>query len=367
MKVPLSKPYVDDEIRRGVIRALDSGRYILGPESTAFEAEYARSLGVSETVLVNSATAGIQLTLEALGVKPGDEVIVPSLTAFPTAEGVFRSGATPVFADIDDSFTMDPTHAASLVSPRTVGILPVHLYGHPADMDKLADLANKKKLFLLEDCAQAHGAKYKDKPVGSLAWAGIFSFYPSKNLTVAGDGGLIASSDAALLAKLRMLRDHGRKERYSHELVGMNSRFNDIQAAVGRVQLKHLGEFIEGRRKAAAAYDKQLRKHGMLTLPGEKDWASHAYHLYVLRMKDRDAMKDFLKEKDVASEIHYPIPCHLQPATLSRVKKASLPKTEEACAEILSLPMFPALTDEQISHVGASVEKFLEKHAARKA
>lgn len=365
MKVPLSKPFVDQETRDAVIKALDSGQYILGPECKALEAEMASFIGTKQGILLTSGTAAIQLTLEAIGVKPGDEIIVPSLTAFPTVEPLLHLGVVPRFAEIDDTFTMDPRHAESLITPRTVGIIPVHLYGHPANLPALQALATKHKLFLIEDVCQAQGAELKGKKCGSMGLAGCFSFYPSKNMTVAGDGGAVCTSDAAIADKIRVLRNHGRKGRYEHEVPGYNLRFNEIQAAVGRVQLKHLADFVNKRRAAAAKYGELLAPlTDRLKLPTEASWARHGYHLYVVRTSRRDELKDFLKTQDVGTEIHYPIPCHLQPAVTSRMKTEPLPFTEKACSEILSLPMFPTLKDAELEFVASQVGAFLSKTAA---
>ncbi len=365
MKVPLSKPYVDQEMRDAVIKALDAGQYILGPECQAFEKEFAVFAGTSQAALTTSGTAAIQLILEGLGVKAGDEIIVPSLTAFPTVEPLLHLGVKPVFAEIDETFTMDVRHAETLIGPRTVGIIPVHLYGHPANIAALKSLAEKHKLFLLEDVCQGHGAEVGGKRCGSFGIAGAFSFYPSKNMTVAGDGGVAVTSDAALAEKMRMLRNHGRRGRYEHEVAGYNLRFNEIQAAVGRVQLRKLPEFVESRRRLAAGYNKRLASIGdRLKLPAEASWGKHAYHLYVTRSARRDEMKKFLADAGVGTEIHYPIPCHLQPAVKSRLKTPPLPFTEKVCGEILSLPMFPALTEAEQSYVCDKVAEFFARQPA---
>lgn len=362
MSIPLSKPFVDQETRDAVIRALDSGQYILGPECKALEKELAAFLGTKEAILLTSGTAAIQLALEALGVKPGDEIIVPALTAFPTIEPMLHLGVVPRFAEIDETFTMDPRHAESLINSRTVGLAPVHLYGQPANIPAFSAMAQKHKLFLLEDVCQAQGAETKGKRCGSFGIAGCFSFYPSKNMTVAGDGGALATSDAALAEKVRMLRNHGRKGRYEHEVAGYNLRFNEIQAAVGRVQLKHLSGFVDKRRHIAERYNQLLKPLGeSLVLPVEAAGTRHAYHLYVVRTPRRDELKNYLKEQGVGTEIHYPIPCHLQPAVKSKFKNPPLPFTEKACAEILSIPMFPALTDAQVEEVARHIAGFFAK------
>lgn len=362
MSIPLSKPFVDQETRDAVIRALDSGQYILGPECKSLEKELATFIGTKEAILLTSGTAAIQLILEAMGVKPGDEIIVPSLTAFPTVEPMLHLGVVPRFAEIDETFTMDVRHAESLINSKTVGIVPVHLYGQPADIPALQALAQKHKLFLLEDVCQAQGAEIGGKRCGSFGVAGCFSFYPSKNMTVAGDGGALSTSDPALAEKVRMLRNHGRKGRYEHEVAGYNLRFNEIQAAVGRVQLKHLSEFVDRRRQIAARYNQLLKPLGnTLKLPMEAAGRRHAYHLYVVRTPQREELRSYLKEQGVGTEIHYPIPCHLQNAVKSKFKNPPLPFTEKACSEILSIPMFPALTDAQVDEVAKHIAGFFAK------
>ena len=289
MSVPLSRPPVDDEIKAAVLAAIDSRQYILGPECRAFEQEFARYLGTKHAVLTSSATAAIWMALKAFGVKTDDEVLVPSHTAFPTVEAVCFAGARPVFVDVDDSYTVDLKDAASKVSPRTVGFVPVHLYGHPADLDGIRRLCAERSLWLLEDCAQAHGAAWQGRKVGTFGRAGVFSFYPSKNLTVMGDGGLLVTDDDDVAARCRRLRDHGRLNKDVHAEIGFNLRFNDIQAAIGRVLLRRLDAMNDHRRALAARYHAGLA--GLpLGLPVEAPGARHVYHLYVVRTRERDAL-----------------------------------------------------------------------------
>lgn len=361
MRVPLSRPYVDEAMRQAVLAVLNSGTYILGEQCRLFEQEFAAFVGTREAVLTNSGTAAIYLTLQALGVKPGDEIIVPSLTAFPTVEPIVHVGATPVFAEIDDGLTVSPAHVESLVTPRTVGIIAVHLYGHPAQVTQLKATADRHRLFFLEDACQAHGALFNGRPCGGLGTAGCFSFYPSKNLTVCGDGGMVTTNDPQIADTIRRLRNHGRKTRYEHELVGYNLRFNEMQAAIGRIQLQHLPDFVQRRRQRAARYQEWIAD-APIQLPKEASDVTHAYHLFVIRTPERDAIKAFLKDAGVSTEIHYPIPCHRQPAFNERFPVGLLPHTEQVCQEILSLPMFPTLTDEELTHVCRSLQRFFERH-----
>ncbi|HEX6080281.1 MAG TPA: DegT/DnrJ/EryC1/StrS family aminotransferase, partial [Methylomirabilota bacterium] len=303
MAVPLSRPPVDDEIKTAVLAAIDSRQYILGPECKAFEQEFARYLGTKHAVLTSSATAAIWMALRALGVKSDDEVLVPSHTAFPTVEAVCFAGARPVFVDVDDSYTVDIRDAGTKISPRTVGFVPVHLYGHPADLDGIRRLCGERSLWLFEDCAQAHGAAWQGRKVGSFGRAAAFSFYPSKNLTVMGDGGMLVTDDDDVAARCRRLRDHGRLNKDVHAEIGFNLRFNDIQAAVGRVLLRRLDAMNDRRRALAAKYESGLA--GLpLVLPAETAGARHVYHLYVVRTPERDALARFLKERGIATGIH---------------------------------------------------------------
>lgn len=354
--IPLSRPIVDDEIKQAVCAALDSRQYILGPECKAFEAELARYLGVTHAVLTNSGTAALWMAMRALGVKPGDEVLVPSHTAFPTVEAVCFAGATPVFVDIDAWYGCDPADAAAKVTPRTVGIVPVHLYGQPADLAAVAALAARHKLWLLEDCCQAHGARWDGRPVGGFGRAAAFSFYPSKNLTVMGDGGLLVTDDADVAARCRRLRDHGRINKDVHAEVAFNLRFNDVQAAVGRIALRRLDAGNDRRRAHAARYRAALQ--GLpIELPAERPRAHHVYHLFVLRTQQRSDLQKFLKDKGIATGIHYPVPGHRQPA-VEHLRPAPLPATERAVDEILTLPMSPGHTEAEIDAVAAAVREF---------
>ena len=357
-RIPLSRVEIDDEIRERVRAALDSGRYILGPECQAFERELAAWFGCEQAVLVSSATAALMLGLLSLGVGEGDEVLVPSHTAFPTVEAVFQTGATPVFVDTDASATLDPEALEPLVTARTKVILPVHLFGQACDLDPILAVARRHGLEVLEDCAQAHGAAYRGRRVGSFGRAAALSFYPSKNLTVFGDGGALLTSDRGIAEQVRMLRDHGRRSKFTHDVVGWNLRFNELQAAAGRVLLRRLDALNGARRRIAARY-RELLADLPLRLPEERKYAHHVYHLFVVRTERRDALAAFLGERGIETGIHYPVPCHLQPATLGRrVRAAALPETERAAREILSLPLYPSLPDAGVVRVAEAVRAF---------
>jgi dTDP-4-amino-4,6-dideoxygalactose transaminase len=262
--------------------------------------------------------------------------------------------------DIDDTFCLDAAQVEAAVTPRTVGIIPVHLYGHPADLDRIFDIAARRQLWVLEDCAQAHGASYKGKRVGSMGLAGGYSFFPSKNLTVLGDGGCLCTNDAALAEKVRMLRNHGRKDKYLHQFAGFNVRFNEIQAAIGRVMLQHLDGFNENRRRIAARYNERLA--GLVRTPPERPWAKAVYHMYVVRAERRDELQKHLKENGVDTGIHYPVPNHQQPAITSRFSHLPrLPNTEQAVKEILSLPIHGEMGLDAADRVGEAVAAFYGK------
>jgi len=340
--IPLSRPPVDDEIKQAVLAAIDSRQYILGPQCREFESELAAYIGVRHCVLSNSATAGLWLTLKSLGVKAGDEILVPSHTAFPTIEAICFAEATPVFVDVDAYYTMNPADAAAKATPRTVGLMPVHLYGQPVDLDATRELASRLGVWMVEDCAQAHGA--------------VFSFYPSKNLTVMGDGGAIVTDDDEIAARCRRLRDHGRLNKDVHSEVGFNLRFNDIQAAIGRVLLRRLDAMNDQRRALAARYTAGLT--GLpLELPRERPGARHVYHLYVVRTPRRAELAAFLKTRGVQTGVHYPVASHKQPA-VERFAGPPLPEIERIVDEILTLPISAGHTEAEVDQVVAAVREF---------
>jgi dTDP-4-amino-4,6-dideoxygalactose transaminase len=366
-KIPLSRVYMSQTIDRRILEVVKTGNYILGPECKAFEAELAAYFGVKHIVLSSSWTAAVHLLHIAQGLKPGDEILVPSLTAFPSIEPMIHVGAKPLFCDIDDTYTIDPEDAKKKITNKTVGILPVHLYGRPANIDAFKKLAADHNLWIIEDCAQSHGAKWKGKRAGSFTQHAAFSFYPSKNLTVYGDGGAIATDDDEIARKVTMLRNHGRKDKYLHEKVGYNLRFNEIQAAVGREQLKVLDDLNAGRRRAAEWYRRELQGVKGITLPptdkpGETE---SVYHMFVIRLENHDTRESLarhLKEQAIETGVHYPVPNHQQPAVEEVFgKQPPLPKTEDYVKRILSLPMFPALTEAEVKTVTDAIKTFVRK------
>ena len=356
-QISLSRVYIDKEIRKAVLGALDSGQYILGKECRAFEEEFAAFTGTKYAVLTGSGTAALWLTLIALEVKAKDEIIVPTLTAFPTIEPILAIGAKPVFVDSDSTYTIDPSKLEEKITKKTKGIIPVHLYGHPANMKRIQEIALSHKLFVLEDCCQAHGARFENKRVGSIGIAGCFSFYPSKNLTVCGDGGMVTTDNKSLVRAIRMLRDHGRSSKYIHSILGYNERFNEIQAAIGRLQLEKLNAFNLRRREIADTYVKNL--NGLpIVLPQQQAWGYHVWHMFVIRVKNRDKLREYLLKRDIETGIHYPIPCHFQPPILRIQGRKKLPLTENWCKEILSLPIHPMLKSADIKYVCRKIAKY---------
>jgi perosamine synthetase len=358
MRVPLSRAHVTEEMKSAILRAVDSGRFILGPETRKFEEEFARAIGTRHAVAVANGTSAIQLTLLALGVGPGQEVLVPAHTAFPTVEAVFETGATPVFVDIDETYTVSPSDLEAKITSRTVGMVPVNLYGHPVRVPEIRRIAQEHKLFWIEDSCQSHGARFRGETIGSLGDAGAYSFYPSKNLTVLGDGGMVTTNRDDVAASVRRLRDHGRSDKYTHEVVGYNMRFNEIQAAVGRIQLAELPGYSKQRRSHARRYSEALKD--LVQVPVEAEGAEPVYHLYVIQADARDALAGHLAKHGIETGVHYPLPNHRQPATLARIQPPppALPETERIVERILSLPMYADLSDSDLEFVIEKVREF---------
>ncbi|MFN2225996.1 MAG: DegT/DnrJ/EryC1/StrS family aminotransferase [Anaerolineae bacterium] len=341
------------EIDQAIQRVLRRGWFILGDEGEAFEEEWARYCGVAHAVGAGNGTDAIQLALRAAGVGPGDEVVVPALTAAFTALAVSMAGATPVFADVDPQrYTLDPAAFEAAITPRTAAVVPVHLYGCPADMVPIGEIARRHGLLVLEDAAQAHGARYQGRRAGGLGDAAAFSFYPSKNLGAYGDAGAVVTDDADLAAKVRMLRHGGQRSTYEHELLGTNSRLDEIQAAILRAKLPHLDRWNNRRRALAVRYGVGLRECADLELPAVPDGVEHVYHLYVVRTPLRDALRGYLAGTGVNTGIHYPQCVHLQEAYAHLgYEPGSCPHAEAAVAEILSLPIFPQLSHSEAGQI----------------
>lgn len=341
------------EIDGAIERVLRQGWFILGPEGEAFEAEWAGYCNVAYAVGVGNGTDALYLSLRAADIGPGDEVVLPAFTAAFTALAVSMTGATPVFADIDaESCTLDPAAFEASITPRTAAVIPVHLFGCPAEIAPIVEIARRHNLLVLEDAAQAHGARYQGLRVGGLGDAAVFGFYPSMNLGAYGDAGIIVTDDAALADKARMLRHGGQRNRYEHELVGANSRLDEMQAAILRIKLPHLDAWNQRRQTLANRYRAGLTNTGDLTLPVAPQNVEHVYHLYVVRTGLRDALRDYLSGAGVNTGVHYPKGVHLQKAYAHLgYKPGSCPNTEQAAGQVLSLPIFPQLSNQEVDQV----------------
>jgi dTDP-4-amino-4,6-dideoxygalactose transaminase len=344
------------EVDAAIQGVLDSCQFTLGSEVAAFEAEFARYCGASFGIGVNTGTSALHLALLAADVGPGDEVISVPFTFVATASAIAYTGAKPVFVDIDPQrFTMDPAAIEAAITPRTKAILPVHLYGQPADMDAILAIANRHGLVVVEDACQAHGAEIDGRRVGGLGHLGCFSFYPGKNLGAYGEGGMVVTGDPALNRRIRMLRDWGAEKKYEHVVKGYNYRLEGLQAAVLRVKLRYLEGWTEARRVAARRYDALLAAHDV-ELPLHAEGVRHVHHLYVVRCRDRQHLQAGLDARGIQSGVHYPYPIHLLPAFAELGHRlGDFPEAERAAREVLSLPMFPELTAEQGTEVAAAV------------
>ncbi|MGM0475930.1 MAG: DegT/DnrJ/EryC1/StrS family aminotransferase [Pseudomonadota bacterium] len=340
-----------EEIEPAILEALGATQYILGPNVQAFEQEAAEWLGVRHAITCASGTDALHLALDAADIGPGDEVITSPFTFIATAEAIRYVGATPVFVDIEPAgFNIDPAAVEAAITPNTRAILPVHLFGQPADMGALMPIAEKHGLKVVEDCAQSFGADIDGTMTGRFGIAGAFSFFPSKNLGCYGDGGMITTDDDAVADRIRMLRNHGSSERYYHDVVGYNSRLDELQAVILRIKLKRMRGYNEGRRRAAHLYSELLADVPGVTPPPETG-GTHVYHQYTLRVEKREAIQQALQEAGAASAVYYPVPLHQQKAFAEECRGVRLPVTEQAAAEVLSLPMFPELSKEQIHSI----------------
>lgn len=338
--IPAAKPYIGAEERAAVDRVLASGMLAQGPEVAAFEQEFSEVVGGRECVAVNSGTSALHMAFIAAGIGAGDEVIVPSFSFAATANSVVLAGATPVFVDIEiDHFNLDPAAVEAAITPRTRAIMPVHLYGHPANMRAFTEIAERHDLLVFEDAAQAHAASLDGTPVGAFGIAGSFSFYPTKNM-MSGEGGMVSTGSPEVARNVRLLRNQGMEKRYANEVVGFNTRMTDVHAAIGRVQLQRLSGWTEARQANAAFFDAELDG---VVVPPVAQGAVHVYHQYTIRVEsqDRDAFVAALAERGVGSGVYYPMPIHRLP---SFKQELDLPVTERAAAEVVSLPVYPSLT-----------------------
>lgn len=362
---PVKVPYLDlkaqyrgikADIDAAIAGVLESSQFVLGSEVAGFEREFAAYCGAAECIALNSGTSALHLALLAAGVGPGDKVITVPFTFVASVAAILYAGARPVLVDIDPrSLTMDPAAIEAAVTPRTKAILPVHLYGQPADMDPILEVARRHALVVIEDAAQAHGAKYKGRPVGSLGDIACFSFYPTKNLGAYGEAGAVTTSNAEYAHAIRMLRDWGQDRKYHHLLRGYNYRMEGLQGAILRVKLRHLEPWTEARRSVASAYNRLLADCGV-ERPAEMPWARHVYHAYTVRTQDRDGLQAALHAEGIQTAVHYALPVHLQPAYADLgYSRGALPQSEKAAKEVLSLPLYPEMTDKQIQKVSQAL------------
>jgi len=354
--IPPAKPVIEEVDIEAAVRVLRSGMVVQGPEVKAFEDEFCEVTGSAHCVAVNSGTSALQLGLIALGIGPGDEVIVPSFTFAASANAIKLVGAEPVFVDIEaGSFCLDPAAVRAAIGPKTAAIMPVHLYGHPADMTAINEIAKAHNLLVLEDAAQAHGAAIDGKPVGGLGDAGAFSFYPTKNMHSL-EGGMVSTNSAETARTIRLLRNQGMEQRYANEIVGVNMRLTDVAAAIGRSQLTRLGAWTERRRQIAARFDAEITS---VVTPPVAPGARHVYHQYTVRvLADRDGFQERLTAAGIGNAVYYPTPVHrLKPYLLDGAADPRwvLPETEKAAAEVVSIPVHPSLTDAEVDRIIAAV------------
>jgi perosamine synthetase len=364
MRIPLAKPVFNKEMEKAAVDALWNERFVLGESVFKFEEEFAKYCGVDYAVSINSGSDALCIALRALGIGPGQHVVTCPASFVATSNVIMHAGASPVFADIDsETCTIDPKEIMRVVGRKAKGIVPVHLYGYPADMDSINDIARARGLVVVEDACQAHGAMFRGRKAGSLGNVACFSFYPSKNMMVAGDGGMLVTSDKKVAHLSVKLRDCGRKSQYVHDEIGYTARLNTVNAAIGRVQLKHLDEWNEKRRRNAEAYDRMLSDLDEVKLPPRGDGDTRpVYHLYVIRTKQRDALRALLESNGIQCGVHYPLPIHLQPVykKMFKFRRGMYPKSEELCKTCLSIPMYPDLTQSEVNFVSEKIHKFFQ-------
>jgi len=362
MKIPLVDLYAQyfslkPEIDKAIKRIIKTSAFINGEDNRLFEEEFARFCGVKHAIGVASGSAALDISLETLGITEGDEVICPSNTFTATAEAIVHRGAKPVFVDIDEeSYNIDPCKIENKINTKTKAIIVVHLYGCPSNMDEINKIAKKYKLWVIEDAAQAHGASYKGKKVGSLGDIACFSFFPAKNLGCYGDGGAVVTNNSGLAKKIKLLKDHGRTEKYIHKEIGYGLRLDNLQAAILRVKLKYLDKWNRKKRKIASVYNKNLKE--LYTTPEIKENTKPVFYVYTLRHTKRDRIIDRLKGAGISTGVYYPVPLHLQEAySYLGYKKGDLPVTEKVCKEIFSIPIYPELQQMQINTI---IQKLLD-------
>jgi perosamine synthetase len=369
MKIPLASPVLDEEMRAAALNALSNEPFVLGESVFRFEEEFAEYCGVPHAVSTSSGTCALQLSLIALSIKRGNHVLTTPASFIATANCALHVNAVPVFADIDiRTYNVDPELLRNKITKKTKAIVPVHLFGYPADMNAISEISQERHVDVVEDACQAHGAEYFGKKVGSIGNVGCFSFYSTKNMTVCGDGGMVVTNDEAIAGTIAKLRDCGRISHYEHDAIGYTSRLNTVNAAIGRVQLKRLDEWNERRRAIARLYDSLLVDRDDITLPPRGDSeVKPVYHLYVIRTHFRDALKTWLEQNGIQCGIHYPMPIHLQPIyrKLFGYKEGDFPNSEMLCKTALSLPMFPGLQNHEIRYICEKIREFFDARNQR--
>lgn len=361
MKIPICRPFIGKEEKEAVLAVLDSGQLAQGKEVAQLEANFARFLGIREAVATSSGTTALFTVLQALGVKTGDRVVTTPFTFVASASSIVQAGGIPVFCEVDEkTFNLDANRLEEILkaNPRIKGMVVVHLYGLPCSMEDILYLAKRYQIFVVEDCAQAHGAELQGKKVGTFGDAGVFSFYPTKNMTT-GEGGMIVTSCPQLADKCRMLINHGSHEKYLHQILGYNFRMNNLGAAIGLVQLRRLNQTNQKRRKNAAFYTNQLSGIPWIVTPFEPASATHVYHQYTLRvLQGRDSLRAYLKDKGIGTEVYYPLPLHQQPFLKSILGEQSFPVSENLSREVLSLPVYPLLQQEELEEIVFHIKQF---------
>jgi perosamine synthetase len=366
--IPLGKPVFSKEMEKAAVNALWNERFVLGESVFKFEEEFATYCNVDYAVSMSSGTNALHIALLTLGVSHLDEVITTPASFVATSNAIIHASAVPKFADIElSTYTVDPGKVLRAVNKKTKAIIPVHLYGYPADMDSINEISRKKDLYVVEDACQAHGAYYKNRKIGSLGDVACFSFYPSKNMTVAGDGGMLVTDDKKVAIDAAKLRDCGRKSKYVHDMIGYTARLNTVNAAVGRVQLRHLDKWNEQRRRNAKRYDQLLSDVSELILPPKGDDDTRpVYHLYTVRTKKRDELKNWLESNGIQCGVNYTLPIHLQPVYKESYgfKEGMFPRSEELCETCLSIPMYPELTETEIQLVSEKIHEFFQNSLA---
>lgn len=352
---------IKNEIDKVVLEVLSSGYYVLGPNVKALEEEVSKYLDIKNVIACANGTDALTLSLMTLGIKTGDEVITSSHSFFATSEAIALVGAKPVFADIsEEDFNINPNNIEKLITKNTKAIIPVHIYGQICDIEQIVQIAKKHKLYVIEDCAQAIGTSFKNKKAGTFGDIGTISFFPTKNLGAFGDAGAIVTNNDEIAEKLRKLRVHGSSKRYVHEYIGLNSRLDEIQAAILRVKLKYLDKWNSSRQLAAKKYDELLKDVHSISRPSIKQDSNHIFHQYTIKLKNRELLYKKLQERNIEAIIYYPIPIHLQEAfSCLGYKKGSLPITEKICDEIISLPMYPEITSEIQEYVVENIKEIL--------